>query len=74
MDKQTKNLLIFFAATFVWTWAFYTPIAIGGHNPYQMPWIILLIFGGSTVIYTMFGGLWWYGSFRDRRFDGFVHS
>ena len=46
MDKQTKNLLIFFAATFVWTWAFYTPISIGGHNPYQMPWIILLIFGG----------------------------
>jgi membrane protease YdiL (CAAX protease family) len=30
----------------VWTWAFYTPIAIGGHNPYQMPWMILLIFGG----------------------------
>jgi len=46
MNKQTKNLLIFFAATFVWTWAFYIPIAAGGHNPYQMPWTILLIFGG----------------------------
>jgi membrane protease YdiL (CAAX protease family) len=46
MEKQTKNLLIFFALTFVWTWAFYTPIAVGGHNPYQMPWMILLIFGG----------------------------
>ena len=46
MNKQTKNLLIFFAATFVWTLAFYTPIAAGGHNPYQMPWTILLIFGG----------------------------
>lgn len=46
MNKQTKNLLIFFALTFVWTWAFYIPIAAGGHNPYQMPWTILLIFGG----------------------------
>ena len=46
MNKHTKNLLIFLVATFVWTWAFYTPIAAGGHNPYQMPWMILLIFGG----------------------------
>lgn len=46
MNKQTKNLLIFLAVTFVWTWAFYAPIAAGGHNPYQMPWAILLIFGG----------------------------
>lgn len=46
MNKQTKNLLIFLAATFVWTWAFYAPIAAGGHNPYQMPWTILLILGG----------------------------
>ena len=46
MNKQTKNLLIFLALTFAWTWAFYTPIAAGGHNPYQVPWTILLIFGG----------------------------
>jgi uncharacterized protein len=46
MNKQTKNLLIFFVLTFVWTWAFYTPIAAGGHSPYEMPWTILLIFGG----------------------------
>lgn len=46
MDKHMKNLLIFFAATFVWTWTFYFPIAAGGHSPYQMPWAILLICGG----------------------------
>lgn len=46
MGKQTKNLLIFFAVTIVWTWAFYIPIAAGGHDPYQMPWTILLICGG----------------------------
>jgi membrane protease YdiL (CAAX protease family) len=46
VNKQTKNLVIFLALTFLWTWAFYTPIAAGGHNPYQMPWMILLIFGG----------------------------
>ena len=61
MNKQTKNLLIFFAVTFVWTWAFYIPIAAGGHNPYEMPWMILLIFGGmgpsvigvSMVLFTL---------------------
>jgi len=46
LNKQTKNLLIFLVVTFVWTWAFYIPIAAGGHSPYQMPWTILLIFGG----------------------------
>lgn len=46
MNKQTRNLLIFFVVTFVWTWAFYIPIVAGGHNPYEMPWMILLIFGG----------------------------
>lgn len=46
MDKQSKNLLIFLVLTFIWTWAFYAPIAAGGHNPYEMPWTILLIFGG----------------------------
>jgi membrane protease YdiL (CAAX protease family) len=38
--------MVFFVLTFVWTWALYTPIAVGGHNPYQMPWAILLMFGG----------------------------
>lgn len=46
MKKETRNQLLFFVATFVWTWACYAPIAIGGHNPYQMPWTILLIGGG----------------------------
>ena len=43
---ETKRLLVFLALTFVWTWAFYAPIAIGHHSPYQMPWQVLLIFGG----------------------------
>jgi len=46
MNKQTRNLLSFFVVTFLWTWAFYIPIAAGRHNPYEMPWMILLIFGG----------------------------
>jgi len=33
-------------ATFIWTWAFYAPIALSGNSPYQMPWMILLILGG----------------------------
>lgn len=46
MKKETRNLILFFVATFTWTWAFYAPIAIGHHSPYEMPWAILLIYGG----------------------------
>jgi membrane protease YdiL (CAAX protease family) len=45
--KESRNLAIFFAATFVWTWAFYAPLVVTGHSPYQMPWMILLILGGA---------------------------
>lgn len=43
MDKTPRNLLIFFAATFAWTWACYAPMGLTGHSPYDMPWMILLI-------------------------------
>ena len=46
MKKDTRNLLVFFAATMVWTWAFYAPIAIGRHSPMAMPWLPLYICGG----------------------------
>ncbi|MBX3080527.1 MAG: CPBP family intramembrane metalloprotease [Anaerolineae bacterium] len=47
MSKESRNLLIFFIATFIWTWAFYVPIAISGNSPYTMPWMVLLIIGGA---------------------------
>lgn len=46
MSKETRNLIIFFVATFVWTWAWYAPIAISGSSPYTMPWTLMLIMGG----------------------------
>lgn len=46
MKKEMRNLILFFVMTFVWTWAWYAPIAIGHHRPYEMPWTVLLIFGG----------------------------
>jgi len=46
MSKASKQLLVFLAATIIWTWAFYTPIAAGGHRPHEMPWMILFIRGG----------------------------
>jgi uncharacterized protein len=46
MAAQTKKLVVFFVATFAWTWGFYAPIVSGHHNPYQMPWTIFLILGG----------------------------
>ena len=47
MRKETRNLVIFFVATFLWTWAFYIPIAVSGNSQFQMPWMILLILGGA---------------------------
>jgi membrane protease YdiL (CAAX protease family) len=47
MTKETRNLILFFVATFIWTWAFYAPIAISGSSPYNMPWMVLLILGGA---------------------------
>ncbi len=46
MRKETRNLLIFFVATFLWTWAFYIPIVVSGNSQLQMPWMVLLICGG----------------------------
>jgi uncharacterized protein len=46
MNKETKNLVIFLIATFIWTWVCYAPIAAGRHSPYEMPWMIFLILGG----------------------------
>jgi uncharacterized protein len=46
MTRVTRSLAIFLVATFIWTWACYTPIAISGNSPYSMPWMILLILGG----------------------------
>lgn len=46
MSKASKQLSIFLALTFLWTWAFYAPLAVGHHSPYEMPWQILLILGG----------------------------
>jgi membrane protease YdiL (CAAX protease family) len=46
MKKETRNLIIFLVATFIWTWTCYTPIAVSGNSPYSMPWMILLILGG----------------------------
>lgn len=46
MSKETRHLIVFFAATFAWTWACYTPIALSGHSPLAMPWLALYIAGG----------------------------
>jgi uncharacterized protein len=46
MDKHTRKLILFLVFTFLWTYAFYAPIAIGRHDVGQMPYTVLLIFGG----------------------------
>jgi uncharacterized protein len=80
MHKQTKNLILFFAATFLWTWACYAPMAISGNSPYQMPWMILLILGGAgpSIVGVVMALLtydkeqrrdYWQRSFSFRRID-----
>lgn len=46
MSRETRNLVIFLSTTFVWTWAWYAPIALSGNSPYTMPWTLMLIMGG----------------------------
>ena len=81
MNRQTKNLLYFYVITFVWTWAFYTPIVMGVYNPYQIPWMILLIFGGMgpsvigvlMVLFTLDKAArsdYWYRCFSFKRIHG----
>ncbi len=46
MKKESRNLILFFVITFLWTWVCYLPIVLTGNSQLQMPWMILLICGG----------------------------
>ncbi len=48
MTKETRNLLVFFVATFALTWVCYFAIVLAGGNPYRMPWMILFLLGGGA--------------------------
>ena len=48
MNKETRNLILFFLATFAATWATYFTIVINGWDPYNMPGMVFLLIGGSA--------------------------
>lgn len=48
MNKETRNLLLFFLATFIATWVTYFTIVINGWDPYAMPGIVFFLVGGSA--------------------------
>jgi membrane protease YdiL (CAAX protease family) len=48
MNKETRNLVLFFVATFIATWATYFTIVFNGWNPYTMPGMAFLLIGGSA--------------------------
>jgi uncharacterized protein len=48
MNKETRNLVLFFVATFIATWASYFTIVINKWDPYTIPGMILLLIGGSA--------------------------
>jgi uncharacterized protein len=48
MNKETRNLILFFLATFAATWATYFTIVINGWDPYTMPGMVFLLIGGSA--------------------------
>jgi uncharacterized protein len=48
MNKDTRNLMIFMAATFTATWTAYFTIVLLSLNPYTMPGLPLFLLGGSA--------------------------
>jgi membrane protease YdiL (CAAX protease family) len=48
VNKETRNLLLFFLATFAATWAAYFAIVFNGWDPYTMPGMVFLLVGGSA--------------------------
>ena len=43
MNKGTRNLILFFLATFVATWATYFTIVFNGWDPYTMPGMVVIL-------------------------------
>ncbi|NOH02838.1 MAG: CPBP family intramembrane metalloprotease [Chloroflexi bacterium] len=81
MKQETRKLVFFLVATFIWTWVCYTPIAVSGNSPYSMPWTILLILGGMGpssvgVLMVLFSKDkdyrrdFWHRSFSFKRISG----
>lgn len=50
--KGLKSVLLFFALSFIWTWAFYFAIIIFGLNPYEGVGTALLICGGCSPTFV----------------------
>jgi membrane protease YdiL (CAAX protease family) len=48
MNKETRNLIMFFILTFVATWATYFTIVFNGWNPYTMPGMVFFWIGASA--------------------------
>lgn len=48
MNKETRNLIFFFVATFIATWVTYFTIIFNGWNPYTFPGMVFLLIGGSA--------------------------
>lgn len=48
MNKETRNLVLFFLATFTATWITYFTIVYWGWNPYILPGLAFLLIGGSA--------------------------
>src|SRR5512145_2326185 len=48
MSKETRNLTLFFVATFAATWVTYFTIVFNSWNPYTMPGMAFLLIGGSA--------------------------
>jgi uncharacterized protein len=48
MKKETRNLILFFLATFAATYATYFTIVLNKLNPYSMPGMVFFLIGGSA--------------------------
>jgi uncharacterized protein len=48
MNKETRNLIMFFILTFIATWATYFTIVFNSWNPYTMPGMVFFWIGASA--------------------------
>jgi uncharacterized protein len=48
LNQATRNLIVFFLATFAATWASYFTIVFSAWDPYTLPGMVFLLVGGSA--------------------------
>ena len=71
MQKEDKNLIYFFAGTFLWTWLFYLPIGIFKLNWSSGLGLILFLAGGPAP--SFMGIIMAYRTYSKKEFKTYLN-